>query len=91
MFRRGRKRLPALHAALKAAREQHAVASEQAVSLREDADDLRVRAVVSERPDDRAEATEAERHAEAAERERDRLYAEVQRLKADIDVALDRY
>ncbi len=89
MFRR-RTDLAKLHDRLRKARGEAQVAAEQALALREEADDLRVRALASDRPDDRAAAIEAERHAAAAESARDRAQAEAARLLGEIDAELDR-
>ncbi|HEX2850288.1 MAG TPA: hypothetical protein VHN98_07035 [Acidimicrobiales bacterium] len=89
VFRR-KNDLAKLQDRLRRARAEAEVAAEQALALREEADDLRVRALASDRPDDRADAAEAERHAVTAEAARDRARAEAARLVADIDAALDR-
>ncbi len=91
MFRRDRRaRLPRLQERLRRARSDLQVAAEQALALREEADDLRVRALASDRPDDRSEAAAADKHARAAEAARDRLQTEVGDLARQIDEELDR-
>lgn len=67
-----------------------AVAAEQLAHLAEEADEARLRALVSETPLAGQEHREAERHAEAMRRHRDDLVAEVQRLEASQDTLLDR-
>jgi hypothetical protein len=69
---------------------QLAVAEEQLAHLAEEADEARLRALVSETPLAGQEHREAERHAEAMRRHRDDLAAEVQRLEASQDSLLDR-
>lgn len=88
MFRRDR--LSRLQDRLRRSREQLEVASAQALALREEADDLGVRALASDRPDDKSEAAAAEKHARAAEEARDRLRADVAALTRQIDEELDR-
>ncbi|MEY2959823.1 MAG: hypothetical protein RLZZ01_2391 [Actinomycetota bacterium] len=63
---------------------------EQAVHLRDDADDSAVRAMVSERPDAPREAIEARRHADAMARHRSRVVAEIRSLEQRQDALLDR-
>lgn len=88
MFRRDR--LARLQDRLRRTREQLDVSSAQALALREEADDLGVRALASDRQDDRSEAAAAEKHARAAEDARDRLRTEVADLARQIDEELDR-
>lgn len=85
-----RDKLHRLQTRLRRVRDDFDVAAAQALSLREEADDLQLRALASERPDDRASADEAERHARAAEAARDRAQAELNRLRQEIDTELDR-
>lgn len=63
---------------------------EQAVHLRDDADDSAVRAMVSERPDAPREAIDARRHADAMARHRSRVVAEIRSLEERQDALLDR-
>jgi hypothetical protein len=91
MFRRDRRdRLAKLRERMRQAREELDVASAQALALREEADDLRVRALASDRPGDRSEAADADKHARAAEDARDRLRVEVANLTREVDDELDR-
>jgi hypothetical protein len=85
-----RDRLQRLQDRLRRSREQLDVAAAQALALREEADDLGVRALASDRPADASEAADAEKHARAAEASRDHLRAEVTELSAQIDEELDR-
>ena len=75
---------------MKTVAAQLAVAEEQLAHLAEEADEARLRALVSETPLAGQEHREAERHAEAMRRHRDDLVAEVQRLEASQDTLLDR-
>jgi hypothetical protein len=74
----------------KAVAAQLAVAEEQLAHLAEEADEARLRALVSETPLAGQEHREAERHAEAMRRHRDDLAAEVRKLEASQDSLLDR-
>ena len=67
-----------------------AVAEDQLAHLAEDADDARLRALVSETPLAEHDKREAERHAEAMRRHRDGLVVERDRLEASQDALLDR-
>ena len=89
MLRR-RSPLERLQAQLRKVEDQLQVVREQALALREEADDLATRSLVSDRPDDRGEATDAERHAAAAEATAGRLVEEARRLRAAMDAELDR-
>lgn len=75
---------------LKAVRGELAVAEEQLASLAGDADEARLRALVSETPVAEQEHRSAERHALAMRRHRDDLLAEVRKLEAAQDELLDR-
>lgn len=75
---------------LKAVRRDVAVAEEQLAHLADDADEARLRALVSETPLADHEHREAERHAEAMRRHRDALLAEIVQLEASQDDLLDR-
>ncbi|MCU1357598.1 MAG: hypothetical protein JWM89_3016 [Acidimicrobiales bacterium] len=75
---------------LKTVRAEVAVADEQLAHLADDADEARLRALVSETPLAEHEHREAARHAEAMRRHRDALVAEVAQLEATQDDLLDR-
>ena len=75
---------------LKTVRVEVAVADEQLAHLADDADEARLRALVSETPLAEHEHREAARHAEAMARHRDALVAEVAQLEATQDDLLDR-
>lgn len=71
-------------------RRDLAIAEEQLASLAGDADDARLRALVSEIPIAEHEHRSAERHAAAMRRHRDALLADIQKLEATQDELLDR-
>ncbi len=74
----------------KAVARDLAVAEEQLAHLDDDADEARLRALVSETPLAGQEHRDAQRHAEAMRRHRDDLLAEVAQLDATQDELLDR-
>jgi chromosome segregation ATPase len=75
---------------LKALRKDLAVADEQLAALAAEADDSRLRSLVSETPIAEREHREAQRHADAMERHRREVSAEIARLEASQDELLDR-
>jgi hypothetical protein len=75
---------------LKRLRAEAAVADEQLAFLEEEADDARLRALVSETPLADAEAREVRRHADALARHRDVLRRSVAELEREQDALLDR-
>ncbi|MEZ5176987.1 MAG: hypothetical protein R2746_01540 [Acidimicrobiales bacterium] len=75
---------------MKTVTAQLAVAEEQLAHLVDEAEEARLRALVSETPLAGQEHREAERHADAMRRHRDDLVAEVHRLEASQDALLDR-
>lgn len=75
---------------MKAATRDLAVAEEQLVHFADDADEARLRALVSETPRAELDHREAQRHAEAMCRHRDELAAELRRLEAAQNDLLDR-
>ncbi len=72
------------------ARAELAVVDDQLASLTADADDARLRSLVSETPLAEVEAATAGRHAGAMRRRRDELVADIDRLLARQDGLLDR-
>ena len=64
---------------------------EQLVQVSEEADDCRLRALVSETPLAEREYREAQRHADRLQRHRDEIAARIDRLEADQDALLDRF
>jgi SMC interacting uncharacterized protein involved in chromosome segregation len=75
---------------LKRLRSECAVADEQLAYLEEEADDARLRALVSETPLAEAEAREVRRHADALHRQRDALARSITDLEREQDALLDR-
>jgi uncharacterized protein involved in exopolysaccharide biosynthesis len=75
---------------LKAVSRDVAVAAEQLAHLAEEADEARLRALVSETPIAEQEHREAERHAEAMRRHHDELVAQARQLELAQDELLDR-
>lgn len=75
---------------LKRIRAELAVTEEQVVFLEEQAEDVRLRALVAETPLADVEARDARRHADAQAHHRDSLRATVRELEAEQDSLLDR-
>ena len=74
---------------LQALREELGITDEQMVQLGEEAEDARLRALVSETSLAQRDASEAERHASALSRRRAEVQAEIERLEHDQDDLLD--
>ena len=75
---------------LKRLRADLAVAQEQLLFMEEEADDARLRALVSETPLGDVDARDARRHADALARQRDALLRSVGELVREQDRLLDR-
>jgi len=75
---------------LKSLRKDLAVADEQLGALAAEAEDTRLRSLVSETPIAEREHREAQRHADAMARHRHEVSAEIARLEAAQDELLDR-
>jgi hypothetical protein len=71
-------------------REEIAVADEQLEHFTTDADDARIRALVSETPISDIEHRQAERHASAMARHREELVETIARLEREQDELLDK-
>lgn len=84
------RRLRDLSERLKAVSRDLAVADEQLAHLADEAEDARLRALVSETPVAEREHREAQRHAEAMRRHREALAEEVRQLESNQDDLLDR-
>ena len=67
-----------------------AVTDEQCAFIEAEADDARLRSLVSETPLADAEARDVQRHADANSRKRDALQRAVRELEAEQDALLDR-
>ncbi|MEL7208173.1 MAG: hypothetical protein AAGK32_08095 [Actinomycetota bacterium] len=74
---------------LATAREELEVGEEQLRQLAEEAEEARLRALVSDGPADEKVAKEAERHASALERHLSAVRAEIARTEAEQDRLLD--
>ena len=71
-------------------RQELAVTEEQLIQLTDEADDARLRALVSETPVAQKEHREAQRHADAMSRHRTELVDAIERLERSQDDLLDR-
>jgi chromosome segregation ATPase len=84
------RRLAELSDQLKAIRRELAVADEQLAQLVDEADDARLRALVSETPLAERDHREAERHAAAMGRHRADLVAQLEAVERSQDELLDK-
>jgi hypothetical protein len=84
------RKLSELTTRLRALREEIRIADEQLLSLAEDADDARLRALVSETPLAEHEHAEAQKHADAMQRHLAALRTELAELERSQDDLLDR-
>jgi hypothetical protein len=75
---------------IKRLRAELAVTEEQLAFFEEEAEDARLRALVSETPLSDAEARDARRHADALARQRDALARSIATLRREQDDLLDR-
>ena len=84
------RRLSEVTARVRALREELAVADEQLAFLADQADDARLRALVSETPLADREHIDAQRHADAMARHRADVVAQLDELSRTQDELLDR-
>lgn len=84
------RRLSEVAERLRQLREELAVTDEQLLHLAEQADDARLRALVSETPLAGREHRDAQRHADAMSRQRAELASRIARLEQTQDELLDR-
>jgi hypothetical protein len=84
------RRLSEVAARLKSLRDELRVADEQLDALAEDADETRLRALVSETPIADQEHREAQRHADAMARHRAEVLSAIVALETRQDELLDR-
>ena len=84
------RRLRSVSEQLKSARDDLGVTEEQLIQLADEADDARLRALVSETPIAEKEHRKASRHAERLRKHRDRLEGKIAALDAEQDELLDR-
>jgi hypothetical protein len=85
-----KRRLVDVSERIKRMRAELAVTEEQLTFLEEEAEDARMRALVSETPLGEAEAREARKHADAMARQRDALAHSIAVLLREQDDLLDR-
>ena len=85
------RRLRAVSEQLKSARDDLAVTEEQLVQLADEAEDARLRALVSETPLAEKEHRKASRHADRLRKHRDRLATKIAALDQEQDDLLDRF
>jgi hypothetical protein len=83
------RRLARVGARLRRLRAELATVDEQLLHLADDADDLAIRALVSETPGASHESNDARKHADAMRRHRDHVVAEIAELEARQDRLLD--
>ncbi|MDH4148106.1 MAG: hypothetical protein OEY23_23355 [Acidimicrobiia bacterium] len=76
---------------LRRLREDLRIADEQLLHFADEAEDLRIRATVSDSPMAQREHRDAARHAQAMTKHRDDLRAEIGRLETRQDELLDEY
>ena len=84
------RRLTDVSTQLRELRRELAVTDEQLTQLADEADDARLRSLVSETPIAEREHRDAARHAEAMGRHRGDVLADIARLEAQQDDLLDR-
>ncbi len=84
------RRLPEVSTRLKQLREELAVSDDQLAVLAETADDLRLRALMSETPLADKDHHEAQRHADAMQRHRAEVLGTIAKLEESQDELLDR-
>lgn len=87
---RTERRLTQVAARLRTLREELAIIDEQLRQLVDEADDLALRALVSETPWASYESNDARKHADAMRRHRERVVGEIATLEARQDELLDR-
>ena len=85
------RRLRGIGRQLGALRTDLRVCDEQLVQVSDEADEYRLRALVSETPLAERDYRTAQRHAERLRRHRDELTDRIARLEADQDALLDRF
>lgn len=84
------RRLSEVGARLRSQRDELRVIDEQLLQLADEADDTRLRAMVSETPLSDREFREAQRHADAMARRRSEVVTTIAELEARQDELLDR-
>lgn len=89
LHKRTEHRLRNIHRQLRTLRDDLRVTEEQLIPVTDDADDWRLRALVSETPIAERKYRKAAAHAERLRHHRDELIRRIQRLEADQDALLD--
>ena len=87
---RTERRLAQVAARLRALRNELAIVDEQLAQLGDDADDLAIRALVSETPAASFESNDARKHVDAMRRHREHVVAQIAELEVRQDELLDR-
>jgi hypothetical protein len=87
---RTERRLTQVATRLRTLREELAIIDEQLSQLVDEADDLALRALVSETPSASYESNDARKHADAMRRHREHVVAEIAELEIRQDQLLDR-
>lgn len=87
---RTERRLTQVATRLRTLRDELAMIDEQLTHLIDDADDLALRALVSETPGASFESNDARKHVDAMRRHRDHVVAEIAELEQRQDQLLDR-
>jgi hypothetical protein len=83
------RRLSQVASRLRTLRDELAMVDEQLVQFRDDADELSLRALMSETPQASYESNEARKHADAMRRHREHVAAEIAELELRQDALLD--
>jgi predicted nucleic acid-binding Zn-ribbon protein len=83
------RRLTQVSTRLRALRDELAMVDEQLAHLADDADDLALRALVSETPGASYESNDARKHVDAMRRHREHVVSEIAELEARQDRLLD--
>ena len=83
------RRLTQVASRLRSLRDELAMVDEQLVQFRDDADELSLRALMSETPQASYESNEAHKHVDAMRRHREHVAAEIAELEQRQDQLLD--
>lgn len=83
------RRLSQVAARLRTLRDELAMVDEQLVQFRDDADELSLRALMSETPQASHESNQARKHVDAMRRHREHVVAEIAELELRQDALLD--
>lgn len=87
---RTERRLVQVAGRLRSLRQELSIIDEQLVPLSDEADELALRALVSETASSSQESNDARKHADAMRRHRDHVAAEIHKLETRQDELLDR-